>query len=56
MDRCDLPDGLRRFICDQSWTDLLALDRRDLSAKNSRARRRHSGQVQLGLEPNFAIS
>lgn len=52
LDRCDLPDGLCRFICDQPRTDLLALDRRDLSAKNSRARRRHSGHVQLGFEPD----
>jgi sugar porter (SP) family MFS transporter len=51
LDRCDLPDGLRRLVCNQPRADLLALDRRDLSAKNSWPRRRHGGHVQLGLEP-----
>ena len=32
--------------------NLLAFDRRDLSATNSRSRRRHSGHIQLGFEPN----
>jgi len=32
--------------------DLLALDRRDLSAKNSRARQGHGSHVQLGFEPD----
>src|SRR5207253_6782071 len=31
VDRCDLPDGLCRFICDQPRADLLALNRRDRS-------------------------
>src|SRR5437660_7091608 len=52
VDRCDLPDGLCRFICDQPRADLLALNRRDLSAENSRPRRGHGGYVQLGLEPD----
>src|SRR5438874_1869697 len=52
VDRCDLPDGLCRFICDQPRADLLALNRRDLSAENSRHRRGHGGYVQLGLEPD----
>jgi Sugar (and other) transporter len=38
LDRCDLPDGLRCLICNQPRTDLLALDRRDLSSKDSRLR------------------
>src|SRR4029077_5925890 len=52
LDCCDLPDGLRRLICNQPRADLLALDRGDLSATNSWSRRRHSGHVQLGFEPN----
>src|SRR4029077_10887282 len=39
-------------ICNQPRADLLALDRGDLSATNSWSRRRHSGHVQLGFEPN----
>src|SRR5881227_1593412 len=38
LDCRDLPDGLRRLICNQPRTDLLALDRRDLSSKDSRPR------------------
>jgi hypothetical protein len=52
LDRGALPDGLCRFICDQSRTHLLAFDRRDLSAKNSRPCRGHGGHVQLGIEPD----
>jgi Sugar (and other) transporter len=33
LDRGDLSDGLRRFICNQPGTDLPALDHRDLSTK-----------------------
>src|SRR5881392_451093 len=47
-----LSDGLCRLICHQSRTDLLALDRRDLSAKDSRPRRGYGGHVQLGFEPD----
>ena len=52
LDRSALPDGLCRFISDQSRTHLLPFDRRDLSAKNSRPCRGHGGHVQLGIEPD----
>ena len=50
LDLGDLSDGLCRFVCNQPRTDFLALDRRDLSAKNSRPRRGHGGDVQLGFK------